>query len=56
MTNQIKVTTEIPQSNGTTIKQDFLIDFDPNKSSEFGFKYLSPADGGPVLRPSKPPK
>ena len=56
MSNKIKVTTEIPKGDGTSIRETHLIDFDPKTSSEFGFKYLSPADGGPVLRPSKPPK
>ena len=56
MADKIKVTTLIPQSNGTTIKQNFLIDFNPEENSKFGFDYISSADGGPVLRPSKPPR
>ena len=56
MSKKIKFITEIPQSDGSVIRKVHLIEFDPKTSSKIGFEYLSPTDGGPVLRPSKPPK
>jgi hypothetical protein len=56
MANTIKIITEIPQEDGSTIKQKFNIEFDADVSSEIILKYLSPEDGGPVMRPSNPPK
>ena len=56
MSNKILIETKIPKPDGSIVLQKFEIDFDYDKEKYVTLKYSPPADGGPLMRPSKPPR
>lgn len=56
MSNKILVETKIPNPNGTYTVKKFEVEFNYKESKVIGFEYVPPADGGPLMRPTRPPR
>lgn len=53
--NEIQITAQfINPATGNVITTTMTIDQDLTQSGEITIKYESPADGGPILRPTNP--
>ena len=50
---KVKLKTDLPNGANQTIELEVI---NPNVSQKFGLEYVSPADGGPLMRPTNPPK
>jgi len=50
---KVDLKTDLPNGANQTIVLDVV---DPNVSQKFGLEYVSQADGGPLMRPTNPPK
>lgn len=55
MSKKVRVRTAIP-NNGAFIKNNFEVEItDELVSEEIIMEYISPSDGGPLMRPKNPP-
>ncbi len=50
---KVKVSTELPDG---TLNVFFLDITNPNQTQTLNIEYVSSHDGGPLMRPSKPPR
>ncbi len=53
----VTITAEINEPDGSTTSHSITMDYDNSSSftwTDIDFKYVSSADGGPVMRPKKP--